>query len=511
MPGIPSALSSSVQSQGKPFFRWNAKQLAILLLGLGLSLRLYYYLGDPSIWFDEAALMVNVLDKSYSELLGPLDNAANGPPLFLWLQKWLVTRLGDQAWVWRLPSLVGSCLSLILFYFIANRVLPSGGLAWAVGLFAFSDRLLWHTVEAKPYTVDTLMAVSAVAAWLWTERWPLVNRLLLFMFLCPLFLCLSYPAVFVCSGLGLVLLAKAWESRRVAIWLSFGLFLVVMGATCWWLLKGPIHAQAQGMRAAGFDWKEHMPDWAHPGKALLWPLKAVFDVLRYCLRPTGGLLIAFWVAGIFWLVRAKQYSMLVLLLTPLLAAMICACLHRYPCGHGRPMLFMTPAVSILLGASIPIVLRRLLGGRAALASDPTHFSARSWRWGARVAGFAVLICALTPMLMSLYRVAQPWPRFDCRGAAEYILATRKPDDMVAITSWDQIYFFRHLDPRRRVGTDTLTAGKGGRIWVTINLAFPGSDAYQESLIGGENGWAVADRKELGLLVILCLEHASTSS
>ncbi|MGH7192608.1 MAG: hypothetical protein ACREJM_03635, partial [Candidatus Saccharimonadales bacterium] len=48
-------------------FSWTA---FFLLVGLGL--RLYHYLRCPSLWHDEAALVVNVLDKSFGELLGPL-------------------------------------------------------------------------------------------------------------------------------------------------------------------------------------------------------------------------------------------------------------------------------------------------------------------------------------------------------------------------------------------------------------------------------------------------------
>jgi Dolichyl-phosphate-mannose-protein mannosyltransferase len=196
-------------SQDGAAARRRLQLLAVVVLTAGLCLRLYHYLSDPSIWFDEAVLMLNVEGKGYAGLLGPLDDAANGPPLFLWLEKGLLTALGDHPWAWRLPAVTASCLGLLLFFFVARRVLSPAGLVWAVGLFALSDRVLWHTVEVRPYTIDALVAVGVLAAWLWTEGWPAARRILLFAALSPFLLCLSYPAAFVSAGPALLLLVSA--------------------------------------------------------------------------------------------------------------------------------------------------------------------------------------------------------------------------------------------------------------------------------------------------------------
>src|SRR5215471_14779449 len=74
-----------------PSFHW----LMAGCLAVGLGLRLYHYLRDPAMWHDEAALVLNVLDKSYAGLLGPLSFSEAAPPLFLWLEKALAGLLGD--------------------------------------------------------------------------------------------------------------------------------------------------------------------------------------------------------------------------------------------------------------------------------------------------------------------------------------------------------------------------------------------------------------------------------
>src|SRR5205823_10849940 len=84
-----------------------------LLVTLGLALRLYHYLRDPSMWHDEAALVLNVLGKSFTGLLGPLFFAEAAPPLFLWVEKAVALLLGDGTFALRLVPFLASCAALV--------------------------------------------------------------------------------------------------------------------------------------------------------------------------------------------------------------------------------------------------------------------------------------------------------------------------------------------------------------------------------------------------------------
>jgi hypothetical protein len=453
--------------------------------------------------------MLNVLSKSYGGLLGPLEHAANGPPLYLWLEKCLVTGLGDYPWVWRLPALVASCLGVVVFVVVARRLLSPWGAVWAIGLFAFSDRLLWHTAEVRPYTIDVLVAAGVVAAWSWTGSWGPVKRLLLFTALCPPLLCLSYPAVFVCSALALVLLLDVRHSRRVATWLCFGCYLAALALTASWLATGPIRVQTLGMRVHGFEeaWIRQMPDWSSMAGVLLWPLVSVFEVLRYDLRPTGGMLGICAAGGAVWIIRNRGYRVALLLLGPLLAAMAAAYLHRYPCGCNRPILFLTPAAALLVGAAVPVVLRRGWGDPAPGAAAFPGVWLR--RWCARLAGLTVLTLVLTPIFVSLYHIVKPWRRPDARGAAAYVLSHRRGDDMVVINAWDQLYFYRRFDPRWQCSTERLRQWEGTetRYWVTLNTSMLDDQLGRECVIG-KGPWKVCAEKEFGELLVLLLERGA---
>src|SRR5687768_1145043 len=104
----------------------------VWIVALGLLLRLYHYLRVPSMWHDEALLVVNVLGKDFQELLGPLFLGEAAPPLFLWLERAVALALGDSLLALRAPPLLASCAALLLAAWAARRILPAAAQPWAV-------------------------------------------------------------------------------------------------------------------------------------------------------------------------------------------------------------------------------------------------------------------------------------------------------------------------------------------------------------------------------------------
>ena len=492
------------------FFRapLSSERYYYLALGLtfaGLMIRIAWQIHDPSLWFDEIVVVLNVLNLNYRELLGPLMNAGNGSPFFLWSEKLVVSLLGDTPWVWRLPAFLAGCFSLFVFLDVAKRVLPGKGLLWAVGLYAFSDRLVWHTVEVKPYAIDACVAVGMLALWLRTEAWQPLKKILLFACVCPLAVCLSFPAMFACIGPGLLLLLDAWRSRRIQALLAYGLFAGLLAATCLWLIKGPIHYQQIGMQAAGWGWTHEMPDLSDPLRACWWPFSACFEVLRYCFAPTGGFLCGFAVLGTVLVLRNRENRLAVLLLGPIVGLVAAAYLQRYPCGCDRPITFLIPTVSLLLGIAIPTVLQWLQRSRASDERGMVKPPARWMRASLQVARLATILLLLSPMVTCLYHIVVPWHRYDCRGATGYILAHREPGDLVIVNSWDQLYFFRDLDRSCWRTREWMESGEGQRCWVTINLVFEDCDPPEKNMIS-KTSWKVVQRKQFDLLMVLLLER-----
>src|SRR5262245_57155131 len=194
-----------------------------------VCLRILLYLRDPSVWHDEAALLVNITGKSFSALLGPLDFAEAAPPLFMWIERAIALGLGGETLLLRLPALFAGCATLFVLMPVARRTLPPAVVPLALVVLAFSAKLIAHSVEAKPYAVDVLC--SAVSVWLFlrSREWAPLKTLLTFSVVAPFLLWLSYPAAFVMGGTIVALAADMRADRNYRVALAAGLLVAATG------------------------------------------------------------------------------------------------------------------------------------------------------------------------------------------------------------------------------------------------------------------------------------------
>src|SRR5271157_6352799 len=91
-------------------------------VGLGIAVRLVRYLVNYPIWHDEAFLAVNFWDRSYVDLLRPLDYGQVAPWLFLAIERTAVMWLGYSERVLRLFPTICSILSVPLFCLVSGQL-----------------------------------------------------------------------------------------------------------------------------------------------------------------------------------------------------------------------------------------------------------------------------------------------------------------------------------------------------------------------------------------------------
>lgn len=458
----------------------------IIAVLLGLALRTYHYLRCPPVWHDEAALIVNVLKLSFVQMLGPLLHAEASPPLFLWLERAATLALGDGEYALRLPPFLASCLALILFAGFARRVLGPHAAVLAVGLFAVSDRLLWHASEAKPYALDVLVAVAAGWWFARTAGWPLWRRCLPAAVVAPAAVWVSYPACFVCGGLLLGLLPSA--VRRGAGWrdrIALCALALVIAIAFLALALGPAAVQRNG--AMESCWVDHFPDWSRPWVVPVWAATGTFEVARYCLIPVGQIAGLFAIVGAISLARHGHGRLVVALATPIGLALAAALLHKYPYGGSRLEVFAAPAVCLLsaegVRRALPLIARR-----------------------SRVAAVAALGLALAPVAQTAYRTAVPWPRTGCDEAALYVLRHRGPADPVLVNSWEYEYYLRSIPGgwRSWAGRFEPADLTGDRVWVLhTDQSLTGRFAFPVPA-----GWEVAGGRVVRTTLVVLLRRTT---
>jgi len=454
------------------------------LVGLGLALRAYHYLRGPSLWHDEAALVVNVLNKSFAELLGPLFFSEAAPPLFLWLEKGASLLLGDDLYVLRLAPFLASCAALVLFVPVARRWLPPAAVPWAVLFFACSDRLLWHACEAKQYSGEVLAAVMLMALYGRSESWPLWRRSLALAALAPVLLWMAYPGCFLYGGILLALLGPTIRSRRPADWAGYVALATIIFVCFFALYAGPMHAQRDERIVDCWEDMQQFADWRHPASVPGWMIRSQLELVAYLIDPIGKFLAPLALVGAvaFW--RRKLHAELLLLVVPVALAFGASCFGAYPYGGVRVMVYAAPAVVLLVAA----------GAAAAFAWLET-------RRRAAALGLALLLMA--PAAAAVVHVVVPWQRADCDAAASFVQQHRRGGDQVAANHWEYLYYFRNLGADYSP-LEGFVPVRPGRVWLVVT----GGDAGdREPCLApyASSPWRVLERKEFRRTTVMLVE------
>jgi hypothetical protein len=333
-----------VRPLSSPFVLW-------LLLALGIALRVRQYAACPSYWYDEAYLLLNVFQKSFLELLGPLREDQAAPPLFLWTLRGLYRIAGGSEWWMRLPALLASIAGLLVMVPLARSVVGRPGWLWAVAFCALGHHAAAHADEVKPYTLDFLMTELILLA--------AVRSRIALCLLAVLAPWASYPAVFAHGAASLALLVRAFHRRstvparrEIILTCAVGCLSMLSALVLW-----QTAARHQATPALREFWASSFLDLSSPGAALAWLGRCLVEIGNYGTREMGLPLLVLAIIGTVSL-RRRAAPRIVLLVGPLLLALIAAALRRYPLG-GRLVFFLLPCLWLLAARGIGTLVRCL--------------------------------------------------------------------------------------------------------------------------------------------------------
>ncbi|HVA50868.1 MAG TPA: hypothetical protein VNH11_31285 [Pirellulales bacterium] len=384
------------------------EQLIWAFVALALAARAVRFLLCFPLWEDECFLVSNFIDRPYGDLLRPLNYHQVAPLLFLAIELTAVKLLGFNEWSLRLFPFVCSAGSLLLFRQLAVGLLTGPARLLAVAAFCASYSGIRYAAEAKPYGPDQLVALVLLTAGV--EWWRGSRRTLWLTVLigfAPLAIGLSYPAVFVCGGISLlmavVLFGVGWDQRACerrptegnvvdggpalasslvppyldcrrrlskpsrekqggwSGWLLYNAsllsaFLLLLGFAA----KGQSEAELAWMQDY---WKEHLPSLGSPVEWIVWLFKThTGDLLAIPLGGERGASIVTFllvVTGTIALFRARQHRLLVLCLAPPALNLVAALMGRFPYGgHVKFSQYLAPAICVLLGVGGAALIAR---------------------------------------------------------------------------------------------------------------------------------------------------------
>ena len=140
----------------------------ILLFVVGIVLRLFFYIKNQSLWFDEAGLAMNFITKTYSELFNGLDYLQAAPAGFCILSKFMIDVFDFNSDVWRdyilkLIPLISGILFLPFFYYLAKLVLKEkGAILISFAIVALNMHAILYSSQCKQYSTELLISTILI-------------------------------------------------------------------------------------------------------------------------------------------------------------------------------------------------------------------------------------------------------------------------------------------------------------------------------------------------------------
>lgn len=135
------------------------KTVKIFVL-IGVIIAAFSLIYNRSLWLDEAMLARNIVDKSFFQLLLPLDWNQVAPIGFLLVNKSLAGVFGYHDWVFRIFPFLTYLISLPVFYNLVKKITTNNNKALlALLIFSLNHNILYYSNEFKQYSSDILIAL----------------------------------------------------------------------------------------------------------------------------------------------------------------------------------------------------------------------------------------------------------------------------------------------------------------------------------------------------------------
>ncbi len=394
-------------------FLFDRPILPYVIIAFGVAMRLIQYLFNRSLWADEAVLALNIVNRSYLELLQPLDYDQGAPIGFLIVEKLAVQILGNNEYALRLFPFVCGVGSLFLFYELGKKWISKFAIPIGLVLFASLEYLLYYSAEVKQYSSDV-----AIALLLYLLLLPLVQQklnrgqMIKFCLVGAIAIWFSHPSIFILASLGgIALLINFWQKDLSKV----KQLLLIYSA---WVLSFVIFyfvslRNLTGNETLTTSWGDGFPSSPFD---ILWMLDAFG---KFFYKPLGfgkwidGLAIVTFLIGCIscWLGRKK---ILLLLLSPLFVTFLASFLHQYP-FRSRLVLFLTPFVIFLIAE-----------GGSYILSKPKSRPIKI------ISIFLIILLLKQPLAKTIHLIEEPTTYSEIKPVLSYIKKNQQPGDILYI-------------------------------------------------------------------------------
>jgi hypothetical protein len=321
---------------------------------VGIIIRLINYFNNAGLSLDEAYVALNLMERSYAQLLLPLDNFQVAPVLFLLIEKLSVSLLGPGELALRLFPLVCSILTLPIFYFLARDIFKDEKIALtSLFVFAVLPLQIQYSAAVKQYMSDVF--VLLILFWLFVVFLKRRNSKLLILLAVAgvISIFLSNIAVLVLFTLGLYWLIDDFflKNKDEAKYVVVLTWLVTFGVYYYFFIHGHQHQQFM----LDYWQQSFLP--LNPSRIEFWDFlnsvgrKIFAEIMLY---NRAGLSYAFnqfivflflmiYATGLIMMITKRKVMMTYFMIFPILLHLFLSGLEKYPFDT-RLALYLSPLV-----------------------------------------------------------------------------------------------------------------------------------------------------------------------
>lgn len=388
---------------------YTSNRLPWIIICLGIVLRLAQYLSNRSLWLDESLLALNIIERSSSELMRPLDYYQGAPVGFLMLEKLAVQAFGNSEHALRLVPFLSGTIALFLFYRVAKLCIQPKAVPIALGLFAISDPLIYYSSEAKQYSSDAAIALLLFLATFHILAKELnTHRIALFGILGATAIWFSHPSLFILAGVGASLALFHLGRRR---WAKIGTLSIAYSI---WILSF-VACYFVSLRDLGNN--EILLDyWASafmpfPSLDFSWFINTFFAIFKYPAGlPLSGIAALTFLVGCISMFLKKRAGFFVLI-SPAVLTLLASNFHKYP-FRGRLLLFIVPSLLLLIAE-----------GAERIRNSTRHNST--------AIGIAVIgLLFVHPLYSASYYLVRPRTKEEIKPALSYVKEHKQDRDVL---------------------------------------------------------------------------------
>jgi 4-amino-4-deoxy-L-arabinose transferase-like glycosyltransferase len=421
----------SILESGSAVIRTKAplaeQYLCWLLIAAGVVLRVREYLNNRPLWLDESGLALNIVTRSFRDLLAPLEPLQVAPVGFLWLERAAVELGGPSELSLRLFPLIAGVVSLFLFYFAVRQTFglraATIGLAWV----SFSGPLIYYSDEVKQYSSDVMvcLAILMTASHLYERKHLSPGYAIACAIGGSIAVWLSHSSALVLGSTGsvLIILCLVEGRRKQAMWLS-------AIAACWLGSFTVSYFVSLRHNIGNPGLHEYWQEALGPRSVFSAPQWLYTSFFNAFENPGGVHFTG--LAGTFFLLALlcrsqRETRPLLLWCSPIVAAMAAAVAKLYP-FEGRLLLFLAPILAAVSAAGVVRLVDALSVHKREVVS------------------VTLIILLLEPWYRAVKTFVHPTELEDIRSALMYVEAHAQPGDHMFLP-WSTQVPFAFYKPR----------------------------------------------------------------